>query len=457
MKRFAVSSKGIEIESDRNCAEIVAPRGACLDRRSALRFGTRDAKGRIMQSDDAPNKTTIKSWRNGIQAKVVAVFTTFVLACFLGPISILMAVGETKPGRIFGALAATTLALGLIVVYFLVRREPPRNRLIVAACVLALAALGEIAALRKLRRPVRENHTRIGLHSIFLSSVNGVNGRFTEYVPEIDQLKLTSTFITGVPIVSRARANTIRTVVLELTRAIETDPNARDLGSVAGLAAAELFDRPFDKGHYYTYVPEIEPGEKLPAIVFLHGNAGNYKIMPWVWRSFADKYRYIIICPTFGFGFWNEGGIEAVERARVDACARFAIDRERIYLGGISDGGKGTTRSASAHPDRYRGLIYISPTMILSELSASAFADAWKDRPIFVAQGDADWNVPKKTVDPAIELRRRQGSRTTYDVYPGEDHYLFFARREVLLEKIHRWIEANERERIAEIDRESVR
>ncbi len=410
-----------------------------------------------MNLDDSANQATTKSWRETINRKVVAAVSTFVLACFLGPISILIAVGETKSGRIFGLLAATTFVFCVIVAFILVRREPPRNGLIVAAGVLALAAGGEIAALRALRRPVRKNDAQFGLHSIFLSSINKTTGRFTEYVPEIDQLKLTTTFITGLPIVSRARASRIRSVVLDLTRAIENDPTARDLGSVAGLAAAELFDRPFDRGHYYAYVPQSEPGEKLPAIVFLHGNAGNYKIMPWVWRTFAEKHRYIIICPTFGFGFWNEGGIEAVERARVDACARFAIDAGRIYLGGISDGGKGTTRSAAAHSDRYRGLIYISPTMLLKELSAPAFVDAWKDRPIFIAQGDADWNVPKKTVDPAVELLKRQGSRTTYDVYPGEDHFLFFARRDILLETIHRWIEANERERIAPIERESVR
>jgi pimeloyl-ACP methyl ester carboxylesterase len=409
-----------------------------------------------MNLDDSANRATTNSWRKTIVRKAVAAVSTFVLACFLGPISILIAVGETKPGRIFGLLAATTFVFCVIVAFILVRREPPRKSLIVAASLLAIVAVGEIAAIRSLRRRVKDNDAQFGLHSIFLSPINGKSVRYTEYVPEIDQLKLTATFITGVPIVSRARANRIRSVVLELTRSIENDPTARDLGSVAGLAAAELFDRPFDRGHYYAYVPQSEPGETLPAIVFLHGNAGNYKIMPWVWRTFAEKNRYIIICPTFGFGFWNEGGTEAVERARIDACARFAIDVNRIYLGGISDGGKGTTRSAAAHPENYRGLIYISPTMLLNELSAPAFVAAWKDRPIFIAQGDADWNVPKKTVDPAVELLKRQGSRTTYDVYPGEDHFLFFARRDVLLETIHRWIDANERERIAPIDRESA-
>ncbi len=80
--------------------------------------------------------------------------------------------------------------------------------------------------------------------------------------------------------------------------------------------------------------------------------------------------------PTFGFGFWGPGGVAAVERARVDALARLPIDAGRVYLAGLSDGGKGVTRTAAAHPDHYRGLIYLSPTMLLAELGAPAFTAA---------------------------------------------------------------------------------
>jgi pimeloyl-ACP methyl ester carboxylesterase len=189
------------------------------------------------------------------------------------------------------------------------------------------------------------------------------------------------------------RGRQLREITGQLYREIASDPVATQVGSVLGLARRELLQRSFNVGHYYSYVPEHAPGERPGLIVFLHGNGGNFQILPWAWRPFAECERFAVIAPTFGFGFWGKGGVAAVERAMGDARDRLPIDPGRVYLAGISDSGKGATRSAAAHPTRFRGLIYLLPTMVLKELTAPLFAVPWRDRPLFVAQGGRDWNV----------------------------------------------------------------
>ena len=113
---------------------------------------------------------------------------------------------------------------------------------------------------------------------------------------------------------------------MSLYRQIEADPEARGLRPVTHFAVRELVGANVDPGHYFAYVPQARPAERLGALVFLHGNSGNLQILPWACREFAEARRVIILCPTFGFGFWGEGGVEAVDRALLDASARWAID-----------------------------------------------------------------------------------------------------------------------------------
>jgi pimeloyl-ACP methyl ester carboxylesterase len=78
--------------------------------------------------------------------------------------------------------------------------------------------------------------------------------------------------------------------------------------------------------------------------------------------------------------------------------------------------------------------------MKLDELGDPEFISGWNGRPILVLQGDRDVSVPKTTVDPAVELIRRNGAEVDYRVYPGEDHFLFFSRSRELFGVTGEWM-----------------
>src|SRR5262249_22313328 len=94
------------------------------------------------------------------------------------------------------------------------------------------------------------------------------------------------------------------------------------------------------------YVP-VAHAEPLPLLIVLHKSAGSPK--EWVSGSesfapYAEKGRFIILAPESPGVGWGTGpkswGYDyvAINRALEEAFARCAIDRNRLAIGGFSDG-----------------------------------------------------------------------------------------------------------------------
>ena len=357
----------------------------------------------------------------------------------LGPVSLLVVLGETWRGRLAGAIALTsllTILAGLRVAATFGRARVAWLAAMAAGVVAIL--VGSLIAERSRPKPSPGGPT--GLQSVWFGPRGRDRAWPPDWIPEVDLVGLAGRLVGSLTRVwDGEHGGRIASVVPRLAREVAADPAGGGLPTVHHLAIAELVGRPFDAGHYYAYVPETRPGERLGAIVFLHGDGGNLAILPWAWREYAESRRLAIVSPTHGFGFWGEGGGEAVDQTLDDALARFPIDPARVDLAGISDGGVGVIRSAAAHPDRYRGLIAISPTLRLDDAGSEGLAKGWQGRPILVVQGDRDANVTKASVDRGVDRLRRSGLVVTYRIVPGEDHFLFFGRPAEVFGAIDAW------------------
>jgi poly(3-hydroxybutyrate) depolymerase len=356
----------------------------------------------------------------------------------LCPLCLLIITARTMSGRLAGlAAAALLLAVGLLV--FMLWTAHRDHRHLVALGLSGVVAIGLVIVLARLA-PVGRGPSgdAPGLRSVF--PVTPPRPTFLDLVPEVDRVTLGAALLTRLdPWMGREHGRRIRRVLASLYDEMASDHEAGTLRSNASAPFLELIGASFDAGHYYAYVPPHAPGERLGAVIVLHGNAGNFQLFAWAWRPFADRHRFAIICPTYGFGFWGEGGGEAVERARRHALTTLPIDEDRVFLGGISDGGNGVTRSGTIYPDAYAGLIYVSPTMVVEEVTSREFLAGWQGRPVLVLQGDDDHNVLKRDVDAAVEAMRARGVAVTYDVFPGEDHFLFFGRRDDVFDRVEAW------------------
>lgn len=266
-------------------------------------------------------------------------------------------------------------------------------------------------------------------------------------VPEAEQINLGFLVIPALDeLFTYERALRVRGFTLDIYREMDHAPDFRALGSAMGWAYDDFLGLPYNAGQYYLYVPRNRPAGPLPAILFLHGSAGNFKAYTWVWSSLAEELGYVIIAPSFGFGNWREpGGVEAALRALKDAQTRVELDEDRLYLAGLSNGGLGVSLLGNATPERFRGLIFISPVMATEVIDAPAFQNAWANRPVLIVTEQDDERVPFTYVAERARRLERGGVAVTAVSYPGEDHFLFFSQWQGVLQDISEWLQETQK------------
>lgn len=238
-------------------------------------------------------------------------------------------------------------------------------------------------------------------------------------------------------------ARATRAKVDELLTAVAELPDYRRLARVSDGQGYRLMLGVLDPLHCYSYRPEPRvPGERLGLLVFLHGHGSNYLFMIHALRPLCDRLRLALVAPTFGYGNWEDpGGVEAVVRATRFGVEALGPDPARIFLGGISQGGAGVSRTAARYPEKFAGLIFISPTMELDVIGSEAFTEAWSGRPVLVVQGDRDRNVSPESVTAACERMEASGVRVTQHRDPDSGHFLFLAKLEEVTDVVVKWAE----------------
>ena len=96
-----------------------------------------------------------------------------------------------------------------------------------------------------------------------------------------------------------------------------------------------------------------------------------------------------------------------------DVVGKYRVDKDRIYVTGLSMGGFGTWSLAAAHPERFAAIAPIcgggNPTD----------AKKLKDLPIWVFHGAKDQTVPASRSDAMVKALKEAGSeRVKFTLYP---------------------------------------
>lgn len=375
----------------------------------------------------------------------VAALSIIALLLMLGTAPTLLAVlllceAETWGARLFALSCVLLFVAGssLFIWFYRNRRRAKTATLLLfgsaVACIVicyALAPSGKTSAGSKLQ-------------SVFPSGTHYRRWTPNGLVPEIDQVKMgadLSPFVDA--IMTRAKALRMKHLFLTAYREMQHDPDFVSVGSALGDVLADMFGLPFNAGHLYAYIPEHKPGEKLPVILFLHGAGGNFKAFIWNWKRLADSRHVAIVAPSFGCGSWyHRGGMEAIDAGYQYCAGHPDLDAQHIVLAGLSNGGIGVSRAMCLHPDRYWGLVYISPVLEPDILGSLVFVQACAGKSILVLHGDEDDRIPRKYVEePLKSLAGKISVEAKY--FPGEDHFLILSKRDAVLEEVGNWMRKN--------------
>jgi len=182
--------------------------------------------------------------------------------------------------------------------------------------------------------------------------------------------------------------------------------------------------------------PEYDPLRRYPTIVTLHGagTTAARQIDWWAgawteggWRAGqATRRGYIVLAPAWATEHQTQYRYSAREHAAVldslrDACRRFAVDTDRVFLTGHSMGGDAAWDLGLAHPDLWAGVI---PIVARSDRYCTFYWENAELVPFYFVSGELDGD---KMVRNARDLDRYLIHRynTTVVEYRGRGHEHF--------------------------------
>jgi predicted esterase len=182
--------------------------------------------------------------------------------------------------------------------------------------------------------------------------------------------------------------------------------------------------------------PEYDPYFRYPAVVTLHGGGSQpHQQIDW-WaggfdekgarRGQATRYGYIVIAPAWGKEHQSKYDYSLREHVAVlsslrDACRRFSIDTDRVFLSGHSMGGDASWDIGLAHPDLWAGVI---PVVATCDRFCDLYWKNGRNLPLYCIGGELDGD---KAVKNAVSLDRymTSGFPVTVVEYQGRGHEHF--------------------------------
>jgi len=192
------------------------------------------------------------------------------------------------------------------------------------------------------------------------------------------------------------------------------------------VAVGKLQRKTFDKDgktkiEYLLYLPQgyDKDDRRVPMVLFLHGkgdkltNVERRGLPKQVERKKED--RFILVAPEAPGGrFWNPRDLAPL----LDEMeGKYRIDKDRVYVTGLSMGGYGTWSLAAAYPDRFAAIIPICGG------GNPATAKKIKDLPIWVFHGEKDDRVPIARSEAMVEALKKAGAKSVeFTRYPDARH-----------------------------------
>jgi len=173
---------------------------------------------------------------------------------------------------------------------------------------------------------------------------------------------------------------------------------------------------------YLLFLPEgYEQSEKQwPLILFLHGSGESGENLADVKKHGPPKiveskrdFPFIVVSPQSPGRGWRP---EMLKALLDEIVLNYNVDRNRVYLTGLSMGGYGTWTLAAAHPEAFAAIVPICGG------GRPADAARLKDLPIWVFHGAKDPAVPLARSEEMVKAVEDAGGKVKFTIYPDAGH-----------------------------------
>ena len=176
---------------------------------------------------------------------------------------------------------------------------------------------------------------------------------------------------------------------------------------------------------YLLYLPEDyskETEKKWPLVLFLHGSGERGEDVSLVANhgipklAEEKKFPFIALSPQCPTNSNWEIQQDALLALLYDAFDSLSIDKDRVYLTGLSMGGFGTWSLSEKYPELFAAIVPIcgggNPT------------DAWKlkDIPVWAFHGAKDNVIPLEQTEKMVQALEKLNGNVKCTIYPKANH-----------------------------------
>lgn len=195
---------------------------------------------------------------------------------------------------------------------------------------------------------------------------------------------------------------------------------------------------------YGLYVPpSYQPARSYPFIICLHGAGFDGDAYLERWRPRLEE-RYLLACPSIEDGaWWTRDGEALVMAVFEEVARRYHVDRDRVFLTGMSNGGLGTYLIGLNHTDQFAALVPMAgafPSWLFP------LFDNARHTPLYLIHGAKDQVIPVDFSRNIAAYLKREGIPFVYreheQIHPMAGGH-FFPKDE--LPALMTWLDAQRR------------
>ncbi|MBO6830797.1 MAG: prolyl oligopeptidase family serine peptidase [Allomuricauda sp.] len=191
------------------------------------------------------------------------------------------------------------------------------------------------------------------------------------------------------------------------------------------LVADELETVTKENLKYYLYYPEhyFDSEETFGLLLFLHGGGESGRALeeikdtgPPKMLAEGKQFPFLILAPQNSHAkkWWNT---EAVIQLLDSVTRMNRVDKNRIYLSGLSRGGSAAWELATQYPDKFAAMAVVCG---MTPLPYAHWID--QEMPIWVFHGDQDDVIDVEESDKMVAKLRDMGHDVRYTRYKGVGH-----------------------------------
>jgi poly(3-hydroxybutyrate) depolymerase len=200
----------------------------------------------------------------------------------------------------------------------------------------------------------------------------------------------------------------------------------------------------FSRKFYLRLPDEYDHARAYPLIVLLHGGvngmSSDVALQSWLtFMSVEQRKSCFLLAPTadceettINARWWREGGMKNIEAMLAWTRRRYAIDDDRVFLSGHSDGGSGTWAMAFRRNDAFAGFFpMVGHPLVPATDRTSAYYENLKGVNLYNISGAKDPVYPGAEVTKIVGEINNVGPKVLHKSFENAGHDMSYGEKEI--------------------------